>query len=64
MRMSSQSRVGPRYAAAGASFRGRLNHEQLPMSSVESKPQHDEGVGVADLILRADGIPDFGLYAD
>ena len=62
--MSSQSRVGPRHAAAGASFRGRLNHEKLPMSSVGSKPQHDEGVGVADPILRADGIPETGIYTD
>ena len=62
--MSSQSRVGPRDAAAGASFRGRLNHEKLPMSSFDSKPQHDEGVGVADPILRADGIPEMGLYTD
>jgi len=62
--MSSQSRVGPRHAAVDASFRGRLNYEKLPMLSVVSKPQHDEGVAVADPILRADGIPEMGLYTD
>jgi hypothetical protein len=62
--MSSQPCVGPRRAAGGASFHGHLNHEKLPMSSVGSKPQHDEGMGVADPILRAGEIPEFGLYTD
>jgi hypothetical protein len=34
------------------------------MLLVGSKPQHDEGVGVADPILRADGIPETGIYMD
>ena len=62
--MSSQPGVGPRSAAAAASFRGRLNYEKLPRLSVGSKPQHDEGVGGADPILRADGIPETGIYKD
>jgi hypothetical protein len=62
--MSSQSRVGPRHAAAGAAFRGLLNHEKFPMLSVGSKPQHDEGVGLADPFCEPDGTPETGIYTD